>query len=370
MIRLIPFLVLACTPDAEPQPPDEPQAVVEGLYADHAMWLCHPDDPASLCVDPLVATDLLPDGSTATVQLDPAEDPGVDCFYVYPTVNLSADGLDTDFSEPDIRLDPIRWHAAPLATDCAVYAPYYRQVTLAAWDRTTLDEDAYADVLEAFQAFQAFRDTSRPFAVMGHSQGAFHLIRLLQEVVEPDETLLDQLAVAAIIGMGVYTPQGETVGGTFDHIPLCTELGQTGCVLSFASYASERRPGSDGAFGFDTVLGEAACTNPRDLLGHDGTSTAWFGNEANVDMFDHGRYTEHDTFYIRVAEMFRAECKREGVYHYLEISPAMEEGDQRELGPYRNSLAELIGFGTHIHDVNLVFEDFYEVMGAAMDAAE
>ena len=52
----------------------------------------------------------------------------------------------------------------------------------------------------------------------------------------------------------------------------------------------------------------------------------------------------------------------------LVVVPALAVGDVREVGPYRNDWAELIEFGTHLMDVNLVLEDFLDVVAAAAES--
>ena len=45
--------------------------------------------------------------------------------------------------------------------------------------------------------------------------------------------------MAGLIGAGGFaidTPPGEEVGGTFDNIPLCSELEQTGCVIAYTTF--------------------------------------------------------------------------------------------------------------------------------------
>jgi hypothetical protein len=50
---------------------------------------------------------------------------------------------------------------------------------------------------------------------------------------------------ALLIGFNVEVPEGRTVGGTFKETPLCTRVGQTGCVVSYVSFRAptRRRPG-------------------------------------------------------------------------------------------------------------------------------
>lgn len=57
-------------------------------YADPQQWLCRPDLPESRCRADLGATEIHPDHPRAPAPHVPAASTKVDCFYVYPTVDL------------------------------------------------------------------------------------------------------------------------------------------------------------------------------------------------------------------------------------------------------------------------------------------
>src|SRR5882672_468541 len=70
---------------AEPAPAGMPPA----HYERPEMWLCRPDLPNDACRVNLDATELRPDGSRVVVPFVTAAKTSVDCFYVYPTVDLT-----------------------------------------------------------------------------------------------------------------------------------------------------------------------------------------------------------------------------------------------------------------------------------------
>jgi hypothetical protein len=79
-------------------------------------------------------------------------------------------------------------HASAFTGSCRVYAPRYRQAAIAAFfmdkanGRAALDL-AYGDVKRAFEHFVALAAThGRALVLASHSQGGWHLVRLLQEV--------------------------------------------------------------------------------------------------------------------------------------------------------------------------------------------
>ena len=143
-MRAVLPLALAAACAATDAPPDdvETDEADAGVYADPALWACRPGKEGDVCAMDLTATELHPDGSASVVVPERAESPPFDCFYVYPTVDLFSGGLDTDFSEPGAKLDPLLSQAAPFTRLCDVYAPYYRQVALNAFAEPGNTDDA------------------------------------------------------------------------------------------------------------------------------------------------------------------------------------------------------------------------------------
>ncbi len=91
---------------------------------------------------------------------------------------------------------------------------------------------------------------------------------LLQREFDQAPELRSRLIAALLIGGDVLVPPGETVGETFQNLPLCTSEAETGCVLAFRSYAEGYPPPED-TFGSNTIRPgtDLACTNPADLSG-------------------------------------------------------------------------------------------------------
>ncbi len=56
-------------------------------YSNLGAWLCRPE-AQDVCEDNLDATVIHADGSIEVEPFLPAEDPSIDCFYVYPTVSI------------------------------------------------------------------------------------------------------------------------------------------------------------------------------------------------------------------------------------------------------------------------------------------
>lgn len=99
----------------------------------------------------------------------------------------------------------LAWSIASQATcfneSCRVWAPYYRQCAIGALTNPKPREIAYSDVKRAFEYFLANlpSDTS-PIVLASHSQGTFHLTRLVEELFEPNEALRSRLVCAYLVG--------------------------------------------------------------------------------------------------------------------------------------------------------------------------
>lgn len=253
-------------------------------------WGCFPGAPGDVCAQPYDVTVLsnaqLRRRHVASVEhITPPADPPVDCFYVYPTV--TSNGIYTNAQRrlnADVRT-VLRQQAAAFTPACRVFAPIYRQESASsiaggylAGDRgpTPPRDTAYADVLGAWDEYLANDNDGRGVILIGHSQGAAILSRLLMERIDPDPAVRGLIAGAILPGSAFTTAHGQLTGGTTQHIPLCTQEGEDACVVAYSTYGS--RPGHDPLFATLGALVRAfggptgsdydlACTNPAALAG-------------------------------------------------------------------------------------------------------
>jgi alpha-beta hydrolase superfamily lysophospholipase len=63
-------------------------------------------------------------------------------------------------------------------------------------------DTAYGDVLSAFDSFIAQADPTLPIVLVGHSQGAFHLMRLMRDRVA-GTPMAARIAAAYVVGWPV-----------------------------------------------------------------------------------------------------------------------------------------------------------------------
>jgi Protein of unknown function (DUF3089) len=340
------------------------------LYADDANWLCRPDAPDDVCAGDLDATAVAADGSTEVVRHEVAEDPPADCFYVYPTI--SSDPTPNSDLEPDGERGVTLVQAARLTSACRVFAPLYRQVTLGMIgpDRPEAPmgvdprQVAYDDVVDAFRHFVANDSDGRGFVLVGHSQGAGHLTRLIAEEIDGESVLRDRLIGAYLIGTSVAVPRGEVVGGDFQNVPLCEADDQVGCVVTYASFRSTAPPPADSFFG-RTRDGEgvAGCVNPASPGGGRATLHPYLpGEPAFADPARNGEVT---TPFVTFPDLVHAECVDEGGFSYLSITVDGDPADPRtddiggDLSPQ---------WGLHLVDVQVAMGDVVEMAGSQIAA--
>jgi hypothetical protein len=163
-----------------------------------------------------------------------------DVFYVHPTTTstqdwnqAAANPLLDDWTDRSAVIP----HLQPFAGICNLYAPRYRQAGPRALREPGRDADtawdiAFQDVRRAFAHYLGRAGCDRNFILLGHSQGALHISRLLTEVIEADGHD-DRLVAAYIIGIGLSE---GLFGSRFRRIAPCTAADQTGCVISWCSF--------------------------------------------------------------------------------------------------------------------------------------
>ena len=280
--------VVLCLAGAGTALAQSPQAssTVRVDYSQPANWLCRPGRKDACDVD-LDATVVAVDGSTRIDRYRPNPAPPIDCFYVYPTVSLDP-GVDATMKiGPEERLI-VRRQFARFGAVCRLFAPEYRQHTLTALvaemdKKRSPDGDPatpYEDVLNAWREYLAHDNHGRGVVLIGHSQGSFILTQLVAQEID-GKPVQKRLVSVILAGTSLQTPPGRDAGGDFKHIPLCHAAGETGCVITFASFRATSPPPATSYFGQgDPKAGTvAACVNPAALAGGSGPLRAFMQTE-------------------------------------------------------------------------------------------
>ena len=211
---------------------DPLQLPLEPDYSDALSWAARPGAMA--------AAAFVPDGQAAVH----ADNAAADVFFVHPTTYVGTANWNEDVHAPmqetragEIVAELIMPGQASLFNGCCrIYAPRYRQASLAAFfvpgdnGRAALDL-AYADVVRAFRHYLEHDNDGRPFILAGHSQGTCHLMRLLAE--DFDESLKDQLVAAYLLGFKVT----EEAAARFAHISTpARDALEPGSFIAFDSF--------------------------------------------------------------------------------------------------------------------------------------
>jgi hypothetical protein len=377
--------------DGETAGADEPTAAGElpegydgyasETYADDAHWLCKPGIADDVCSRNLDATAVAADGSTEVQPHDAAEHPPVDCFYVYPTTSRDqAANSDLVPGEPE-EIYTAYNQVARLNSTCRIFAPVYRQVTLAVLGGlevppgTDARAIAYDDVVDAFKHYVANESDGRGVVLIGHSQGAGILTRLIADEIDGESLLRDRLVSAYILGSSLAVPEGEVVGGDFDNVPLCESDDQTGCVVSYASFRSTAPPGEDSFFGATRETGEpAACVNPADLTGGRAPLHPYFlvaapdgsllGGTAQP-FADPARTGEITTPWVTYPDFVEAECASTGTHSYLSLIVNGDASDPRTDDIGGDLTPE---WGMHLIDANVAMGDIEALVARQAEA--
>ncbi|WP_337847417.1 DUF3089 domain-containing protein [Sphingomonas sp.] len=228
-------------------------------YARADMWLARPDKPGN----PALWT---PQG------IKPAARPEAAVFFIHPTsyLNRAKWNAPLDDTEANDRANLfLRGQASPFNGAGAIWAPRYRQATFGAFLTTKADAQqaldlAYRDVTAAFDQFLK-EAGDRPIILAGHSQGALHLTRLLHDRVA-GKPLAKRIVAAYVVGW----PVSRTADLPALGLPECTAADQSGCILSWQSFAEPADPSLvvesfDGSTGFTGAPRKGTtmvCTNP------------------------------------------------------------------------------------------------------------
>ncbi len=259
------------------------------------VWLCHPGRSPDPCALSRAATSVNGAGATKVVLAPPSRQSGrVDCFYVYPTVSPEqSDNADLTVQPAERAAALVQ--AARFSQQCRVWAPMYRQATVAALRRgaalkPAVLATAYNSLLSAWKDYLAHDNHGRPIVFVGHSQGSSMLIKLLQTQVDPSPSLRRRMVSAILLGGNVQVPVDKAVGGTFTHIPTCGSATQTGCVIAYSSFGSP--PPANSLFGragrgVSVLSGQGgarsqqvACVNPVTFTGKPGGLRPFFAPPA------------------------------------------------------------------------------------------
>ena len=222
-------------------------------YQDPDMWFSRPgkgaaNDPARWEPAFADAPDARDDAGNPVPAAGPAEmePPRFAVFFVHPTSFFDRSAWNATLEDTDSQNRArlmVRGLASAFNQASEIWVPRYRQATFGAFitdapEATQAIDAAYRDIEQAFEFFVESVPADTPIVLAGHSQGAYHLTRLMQDHVVGTE-LQARIAMAYPIGWPISVEHDLPALG----LPACATADQSACVMSYASFAEPAEPG-------------------------------------------------------------------------------------------------------------------------------
>lgn len=346
-------------------------------YGKGESWLCRPGRQDACAVD-LTTTIVAANGKLTEEKWTANPNAPIDCFYVYPTVSNDTTANSDMNAGPEER-NVIQHQFARFGSQCRVYAPLYRQVTLTALRASLSGKPmamnmmlGYNDVLDAWNHYLANDNKGRGVVLIGHSQGSSVLMQLIKNEID-GKPIQDRIVSAMLLGMNVAVPKGKDVGGQFKKMPLCHSANQTGCVISYVTFRDNAPPPANTLFG--RVPGEgmvAACTNPAALDGISGELHAYLGaaRTAGSSSAEPKPWVTPaqpiKTPFVSVPGLLTAECVQNENGSYLALKVHGNPKDPRTddiAGDIVVAGQVQANWGLHLIDVNVAMGNLASIVG-------
>ena len=204
----------------------------------------------------------LPDGMTPT----PPDIRLASAFFLHPTTLGDTEHwvqpMDHEETRRGTDRGTVSIQASVFNDCCRVYAPRYRQSIVSEYHGEDLVSQiqtiGYQDTRAAFYHFLAEIGPEEPIIMASHSQGTFHLVRLIEEEVD-GTPLMKRLVAAYAIGNSL--PQA-LVDDSYEDIEVCRgrHVSLPGMPRSGQAPISLRGAGHMEPSGFDP--GPRICVNP------------------------------------------------------------------------------------------------------------
>jgi len=318
--------------------------------------VCRPGLPDNPCAVGLGAEVLPVVGGSRPERFVPAEDPPLDCFYLYPTVSGAPGPTAPRRSTARIEAT-VRAQAGRFAAACRLFAPVYRQATADSL-RTGdyFDPEVLAlvdgDVRSAWHDYLNEDNDGRGVVLIGHSQGSMALQRLLGAEITQDPGQRALVVSALLIGGNVPAGTGD------DGLVPCASPGQLRCVVAYSTFAS---PPPDTAFFGRAGVGPALCTDPTRLTGsRDGVLHPYLPTErlSGRGGLSGAVQTPPGTRadLVGYPGSLTARCRTSDGFGWLDVDAvdgARTPSLDQPLGP---------DWGLHVADVNLALGDLVEIV--------
>ena len=333
----------------------------DDVYAQPTSWICRADTD-DVCDQSAPLTAVAPDGALTVQDYSVPVDAPIDCFYVYPTI--SADETYNSDMSADSELAAVIFQAQRFNQVCKVYAPVYRSVTSAGLGGRVAPQDgegwqlAYGDVLAAWRHYLANDNRGRPVVLLSHSQGSFHLVKLLSEEIDPHPDQRQLVVSALLAGTSFQVALGKDVGGDTQNMPLCRRTNQFGCVVTFQTYRDGTPPQPGALFGAPSGGTESACVNPAALAGGPAILESAM-SVGDWTLKDPSAVSKITTNFVDTPGLITGECKVLDGYSYLAVTINADPNDAR--GDDINGDGAP-NWGLHTVDLNIAQESLIDLV--------
>jgi hypothetical protein len=341
------------------------------------VWLCKPGTSPDPCAAGLSTTVYNPPLTQPIGAQHPkaVRNPKVDCFYVYPTVS-DEKTPNSDLTIQDTETSIALYQASRYSQYCKVYAPMYRQVTLAGAGLGGTSTGGapdpalgLGDVRAAFADYLKHFNHGRGFVLIGHSQGSGVLRAMIAKDVDRKPAVRARLLSAILLGGNVLVKGNTGIGGDFKHIPACRSPKQLSCVIAFSTF--DQPVPSDSLFGRPNALlgqpkpakgDEVLCTNPANLAGGSGLLTpvqpsAPFAPGSTISLglsVLNYHVPAPSTVYWTSPNSYSAKCEDSNGAHVLEITARN--------GAQTPTPAPTPQWGLHLLDANIALGNLVKIV--------
>lgn len=379
VLAFIALLAAAEKSPAQSQTQSAPAGAAQSKndYGKAESWLCRPGRKDACAVD-LTTTVVAANGKLTEEKWAANPKAPIDCFYVYPTVSLDATPNSDMNAGPEER-SVVQHQFARFGSQCRVFAPLYRQVTLTALragiaGRPMAVDRAlgYNDVVDAWKYYLEHDNQGRGVVLIGHSQGSGVLTQLIRNEID-GKPAQERIVSAMLLGTNIPVPKGRDVGGAFQHMPLCHAANQTGCVITYVTFRATAPPPANSRFG--RVAGEdrvAACVNPAALGGGSGELRAYLSARrasASSSAEPPPWVTPAqpiNTPFVSVPGLLTAECVSNEKGSYLAVTTHGNPKDPRAddiAGDVVVGGQVQTDWGLHLIDVQIAMGNLVEIVG-------
>ncbi len=193
----------------------------------------------------------------------------VNVFFIHPTLfwDNKNTSWNSDIYDPKMRdfvsSSSVKYQASAWASVGDLYVPHYRQAHIRVFRESfwlnggeQAYELAYNDVRNAFKIFLEKYNNNKPIILAGHSQGAGHAKKILQEFFD-GKLLQNKLVAAYLIGTKITDKD-------FVNLRLMDSKDETGGFVTWNTYRlmSERKTNKASLTVDRDWIKGALCSNP------------------------------------------------------------------------------------------------------------